>query len=84
MEVERSTAEIPYYLKELLAVLQKEYIDDDERCETLASVEIHFFDILQWRDMKCFQAVSYTHLDVYKRQVVVRVERQSKRLPHCW
>lgn len=57
MEVERSTAEIPYYLKELLAVLQKEYIDDDERCETIASVEIRFFDILQWTDVKCFKQI---------------------------
>lgn len=71
MDVGMNITDISYYLKEVLAVLQKEYIDDDERCETIASVEIHFFDILQWTDMKCFQKILKASPENYAELVAV-------------
>lgn len=71
MDVVMNTTDISYYLKEVLLVLQKEYMDDDERCETIASVEIRFFDILQWRDMKCFQKILKASPENYAELVSV-------------
>lgn len=55
MENIKSVAELPYYLKELLSILQDEYIDDDEKCNVLASIEIRYSGVLEWNDMKAFQ-----------------------------
>ena len=55
MENIKSIAELPYYLKELLSILQDEYIDDDEKCNVLASIEIRYSGVLEWNDMKAFQ-----------------------------
>ena len=44
-----------YYLKELLRPLQEQYIIDQEKCAKIAHIEIAFFYLLDWDDMKCFQ-----------------------------
>lgn len=44
-----------YQLTELLKQLQEAYMYDEERRLQLRNIELSFFGILQWEDMKCFQ-----------------------------
>jgi hypothetical protein len=48
------TADIEYYLSELLKPLQDEYAEDAQRAQKLVEIEVHFFGILDWKQMKCF------------------------------
>ena len=44
-----------YPLQELLELLQKEFINDDEKCSEIAKIEWIFSGILDWDTMKCIQ-----------------------------
>ena len=44
-----------YPLQELLELLQKEFINDDEKCSEIAKIEWIFSGILDWDAMKCIQ-----------------------------
>lgn len=44
-----------HYLKELLKPLQEQCIEDRDKCAKIAHIEIAFFYLLDWEDMKCFQ-----------------------------
>lgn len=44
-----------YPLQELLEILQKEFINDDEKCSEIAKIEWIFSGILDWDTMKCIQ-----------------------------
>ena len=46
-----------YYLEEILDVLQRTFIEDDERCEELATFEWLCRGVLDWTNMKCLQRV---------------------------
>ena len=44
-----------HYLKKLLKPLQEQCVADQEKCSKIAHIEIAFFCLLDWKDMKCFQ-----------------------------
>lgn len=44
-----------YYISELLKPLQKEYLTVPEKAQKLVEIEIHFFGLLDWNQMKCFR-----------------------------
>lgn len=44
-----------YYFEEIISILQKEYIGDNEKCNVLARIEWLFRNILTWGKMKCIQ-----------------------------
>ena len=46
---------IGYYLTELLKTVQSTYATDPEKAKELVKIEINFFGILEWENMKCFQ-----------------------------
>ena len=46
-----------YYLKEILSILQKCFIEDEEKCEELAKLEWLCRDVLEWENMKCVQKI---------------------------
>ena len=48
-------ASTDYYLKELLKPLQDQFITKREKCAKIAHIEISFFYVLEWENMKCFQ-----------------------------
>lgn len=60
-----------YYLKELLSPLQEQYIMDREKCAKIAHVEIAFFYLLEWKDMKCFQKEIKHDPELYAEMVSV-------------
>lgn len=62
---------LPWYLRSILEVLQKEYINDDKRCEKIASIEVRFFDIFHWEDMKCFRKILEASPEKYAELVSV-------------
>ena len=55
MPYDSQAENIQFYLSELLRPLQEEYITIPEKAQKLVEIEINFFSILNWEDMKCFQ-----------------------------
>lgn len=46
---------VEYYLKELLRPIQDDYIYDEECSSVIAHIELAFFYLLTWEEMRCFQ-----------------------------
>lgn len=46
-----------FYLKEILDVLQRTFIEDDEKCAELATLEWFCRGVLDWTNMKCMQRI---------------------------
>lgn len=46
-----------YYLKEIFNILQQTFIDDDEKCAELATLEWMCRNVLEWEYMKCMQKI---------------------------
>lgn len=46
-----------FYLKEILGVLQRTFIEDDEKCAELATLEWFCRGVLDWTNMKCMQRI---------------------------
>ncbi len=46
-----------YYIKDILDILQRAFIEDDEKCEELASLEWLCRGALEWEYMKCMQKI---------------------------
>ena len=46
-----------YYLEEIFDILQQTFIDDDEKCAELATLEWMCRNVLEWEHMKCMQKV---------------------------
>lgn len=57
------------YLTELLKPLQEKFLYDDEKRVKLRTIELRFFGLLDWEDMKCFQYDLKTSPDVYAEMV---------------
>ena len=46
-----------YYLEEIFDILQQAFIDDDEKCTKLATLEWMCRNVLEWENMKCMQKI---------------------------
>ena len=46
-----------YYLEEIFNILQQTFIDDDEKCAELATLEWMCRNVLEWEHMKCMQKI---------------------------
>lgn len=46
-----------YYLKEIFNILQQTFIDDDEKCAELATLEWMCRNVLEWEYMKCITCI---------------------------
>lgn len=55
MKRKETGSDISYYLKDLLKPLQEAYINDNGKCVRLATIELMFFRLLEWENMKCFR-----------------------------
>ena len=44
-----------YYLTELIKPVQEAYYNDTEKCSQIAHIELAYFYILEWKDMRCFR-----------------------------
>ena len=44
-----------YHMKQLLSVIQDAFMDDTEKCIRISHLEFFFMNLLEWKDMKCFQ-----------------------------
>lgn len=44
-----------YHVKQFIGVIQEAYIDDKEKSIRIAHLEILFMNLLDWKNMKCFQ-----------------------------
>lgn len=71
IDVGDGVAGIEYYLPELLKPLQEYYIDDEEKADKIAEIEIAFFNILQWQNMRCFQKEIKRAPDLYAELVSI-------------
>lgn len=71
MSMNDDIARVKWYLKELLKPLQEYYIDDEEKADKIAEIEIAFFNILQWQNMRCFQKEIKRAPDLYAELVSI-------------
>ncbi len=55
MPHDEQVGNIGYYISELIEPLQKEYVLIPEKAQKLVELEIHFFGLLDWKQMKCFR-----------------------------
>lgn len=60
-----------HYLKELLKPLQEQCIEDRDKCAKIAHIEIAFFYLLDWEDMKCFQKEIKHDPEMYAEMVSI-------------
>jgi hypothetical protein len=44
-----------YHVEQLIAVLQDAFIGDTEKCIRISRLEVFFMNLLDWKNMKCFQ-----------------------------
>lgn len=54
MPVDSRMSNTEYYLAELMKPLQDEYADDPQKAQKLVEIEVYFFGILDWNQMRCF------------------------------
>ena len=57
MQSDVASSMTDYYLKEILEVLQRTFIEDDEKCAQLATLEWFCRGVLEWPHMKCMQRI---------------------------
>ena len=55
MPHDEQVGNLQYYISELIEPLQKEYATVPEKAQKLVELEIHFFGLLDWKQMKCFR-----------------------------
>ena len=58
-----------YYLKEIFNILQQTFIDDDEKCAELATLEWMCRNVLEWEHMKCMQTIRERQIERAKKFV---------------
>lgn len=46
-----------YHLEQLLQTLQNAFMEDKDKCVRISRLEIFFMNLLQWKDMRCFQRI---------------------------
>ena len=54
-----------YHVEQLIDVLQKEYIDNPEKCIRISHLEILFMNLLEWENMKCFHRMVKQHPEIF-------------------
>lgn len=42
-----------YYVEQLISIIQDAYIDDPEKCNRISNIEMFFWGLLEWENMKC-------------------------------
>lgn len=57
MESDVASSMTNYYLEEILDILQQAFIEDDEKCEKLATLEWMCRNVIEWEHMKCMQKI---------------------------
>ena len=69
-----------HYLKELLKPLQEQCIEDRDKCAKIAHIEITFFYLLNWQDMKCFQMVEIAKRNNVSERTIYRYKEYYDKL----
>lgn len=72
-----SDGPIDFYLKELLKLLQNEYMDDSEKCFVLRNIELFFYGDLRWEDMRCFLSEMKRSPKLYAKMILFRYIKSS-------
>lgn len=58
-----------YHIEQLLGVVQEAFIDDQDKCNRIAHIEILFMNLLQWENMKCFHKVIKSEPELFAQLV---------------
>lgn len=74
-----------YHVEQLIGVIQKEYIDNPEKCIRISHLEILFMNLLEWENMKCFHRMIKQSPELFAQLVEavfkkdhMPVDKQSK------
>ena len=65
MQVDDRIGSIEYYLTELLKFVQEEFAGNSEKAGEIAEIEMNFFGILGWDNMRCFHNEIKRTPDIY-------------------
>lgn len=66
-----------HYFKEILSVLHEKYLDNENKCEELASLELYFRNVLDWEHMKCLQRLMKRKPEYYAQLVKIVFKSES-------
>lgn len=71
---------IEFYISELLKPLQAEYLSDSDKCMKIAEIELIFSNVINWENMKCFQAEIKSSPDLYAEMVSIIYKKENDEL----
>lgn len=69
--------DLQYYIEELLKPLQLEYMNDEEKCIRIATLEMLFSQVMDWGKMKCFRHIINLDPTVYADLVSVIFKKDN-------
>ena len=67
-----------HYLSEILEKLQDAYEDDMDKSSEIARIEIAFFNLLDWKKMRCFQNEIKRNPEMYAEMVSILYRREGE------
>ena len=67
-----------YNLENILKLLQKKYLKDNEKCPVIAQIEWFFRNILNWEQMKCMQFSMKIDPTIYAQLVYIIYKNDSE------
>lgn len=89
MQVDDRIGSIEYYLTELLKFVQEEFAGNSEKAGKIAEIEMNFFGILGWDNMRCFHNEikrtpdTYAELAsiIFKKDNTEKAEKKAEESP---
>lgn len=67
-----------YHLKEILNYMDESFPDDEEKQKQIVKIELRFFTLLDWEDMKCTRRSLVRSPELYAQIVSVAFKKQSE------
>lgn len=77
MPFDNRMANVEYYLAELLKPLQDEYADDPQKASKLVEIEVNFFGVLDWNQMRCFHNEIKRTPDIFAEMVSIVFKKDN-------
>ena len=77
MPFDNRVVNVEYDLAELLKPLQDEYVDDPQKAQKLVEIEVNFFGILDWSQMKCFHNEIKRTPDIFAEMVSIVFKKDN-------
>lgn len=77
LEKDGRTVHYDYYLTELMKPLQNHFMNDPVKAHELAEIEIAYFPLLEWENMRCFQEEIKRTPEIYAELASIIYKKDS-------